>query len=363
MNAQPSTDDLDLLICKLLDQTITPKEHNQLSKWLETSRSNRLRYLEIVRCESLLHWEPGEVDLPEELPVDSPKLIPFPVFTWVGSVAACLLALAGGWWAFIAEQVPDSLWASQTLLSPEHSSSHALPSVHKDTLNPGKDLRSSSSGESKIVSVRQEQGDTQLREGIEILRSGNRFASGGTFEFLGDLQRWNRVPYLSRGAENGVLPATGANMIGLEKMNIDVESQIAQSSETVQVVDVRKVLRLNPGEKASVSASVKFNQSFGETQEGAEFGLTLQAYGPQEVGEGEKPLLRVEKNLFGDRDPNSWHQLTSELELPNGAEYVVVSLSAKKLGPDALLANTSSYYCDDLEFSLTLGDHSIVGPI
>ena len=146
-------------------------------------------------------------------------------------------------------------------------------------------------------------------------------------------------------------------------MTVDVESQTAESSEMVQVVDVRKVLRLNPGEKASVSASVKFNQSFGDTQEGAEFGLTLHAFGSAEPGEAKKPLLRVEKSLMGDRDPRSWSQFTSEFDLPNGAEFVVVSLSAKKMGPDSLLANTSNYYCDDVVFSLTLGEKTTFGPI
>ena len=53
--------------------------------------------------------------------------------------------------------------------------------------------------------------------------------------------------------------------------------------------------------------------------------------------------------------------------LPNepeaNADYIVVSLSAKKYGPDSLLANTSSYYSDDLELSLLLGDQSVIGPI
>ncbi|WP_407679730.1 hypothetical protein, partial [Candidatus Chordibacter forsetii] len=77
----------------------------------------------------------------------------------------------------------------------------------------------------------------------------------------------------------------------------------------------------------------------------------------------EQSLARVEKNLPSDRDPSTWNELSSEFEIPANADYIVVSLSAKKYGPDSLLANTSSYYSDDLELSLLLGDQSVIGPI
>ena len=48
-------------------------------------------------------------------------------------------------------------------------------------------------------------------------------------------------------------------------------------------------------------------------------------------------------------DSGDWSEINSEMEIPSDTEFVVVSLSAKKSGTDALLANTSSYYSDDLE--------------
>lgn len=363
MTLQKDTEKLDRLICKLLDQTITKDEHEKLESFLLESHANRLRYLELARCESMLHWEPSTMDLSDEISANSSKIVHFPVFAWCSSIAATLLALAGGWWAFIHEKMPETPLASHPVSSANHSSFNTNFSsvIEMDGARERKSI--APEGELVMVPSLREQTDAEALFGIDILESGNRFAEGGTYEFHGDLQRWNRISFLSRAAENGVLPASGSSMIGLDKMTVDVESQTAESSEMVQVVDVRKVLQLNPGEKASVSASVKFNQSFGDTQEGAEFGLTLHAFGSAQSGEEKKPLLRVEKSLMGDRDPRSWNQLTSEFDLPSGAEFVVVSLSAKKMGPDSLLANTSNYYCDDVVFSLTLGEKSTFGPI
>ena len=139
---------------------------------------------------------------------------------------------------------------------------------------------------------------------------------------------------LLRPSEKGVLPSSGTSMIGFEKMTIDVEAQHAQTEETVQVLDVREAMKEVGSDKARIFASVKFNQSFGNSHEGAEFGLVLQAYKKEQKNE-EVELVRLEKKLASDRDPNTWSGLSSELEIPVDAEYLVVSLSARKQGPDA----------------------------
>ena len=98
MNTPTTDDQLVRLTSKLLDGMISDEEHLHLNKMLMSSRSNRLRYLELVRIESLLHWEPSGLDLPERVEKSS-KLISFPLFAWVGSMAATLVAMIGIWWA------------------------------------------------------------------------------------------------------------------------------------------------------------------------------------------------------------------------------------------------------------------------
>ncbi|MEL0099412.1 MAG: hypothetical protein VW907_07655, partial [Opitutae bacterium] len=94
----------------------------------------------------------------------------------------------------------------------------------------------------------------------------------------------------------------------------------------------------------------------------AEFGITLQAFKKEEMLSPQE-LVRSDQTLSADRDPSTWNELSSELEIPHDAEYVVVSLTARKFGADSLLANTSSYYADDLEIYLTFDQKSTIGPI
>ena len=176
------------------------------------------------------------------------------------------------------------------------------------------------------------------------------------------LRRWNRVHALLTPAENGILPASGSTMIGFEKMMVDVETQKAEIEETIQVLDVREAIKSAEGDNARIYAAVKFNQSFGETQEGAEFGITLQAF-KKDTDSSSHELVRTDESLSSDRDPNTWNLISSEMIIPNDAQFVVVSLTARKFGPDAILANTSSYYADDLELFLSFDNKTTIGPI
>ena len=361
MNVELKNDELLLLSSKLLDGVITDDEHLRLNDLLTNSRSNRLRYLEVVRMESLLHWEPGCIDLPEPEEIPS-NLIPFPLFTWVGTIAATVVAMVGVWWAFSPNLDSNSQVAESKVLPLSNQLDE--PAGFANALKSFNPPAVDSSFNAQIfngLNVRQSAQD-QAQKAIEVLQSDDRSAEGGVFEFLGLVKRWNRTPIFSIPSEKGVLPSSGSAMFGFDKMSINVESQIAHVEETVQVLDVREALKNTNGAKARILAAVKFNQSFGETQEGAEFGLTLQAF-KDEGGSNNQALARVEKNLPSDRDPSTWNEISSEFEIPADAEYIVVSLSAKKYGPDSLLANTSSYYSDDLELSLLFGDQFVIGPI
>ena len=361
MNFDLKEDEILRLSSKLLDGVISDEEHLRLNDLLTNSRSNRQLYLEVVRMESLLHWEPSCMDLPEpkEIP---PNLFPFPLITCLGTIAATIVAMVGVWWAFLPSlnnkpQLAESkaLPFSDQLYEPA-GFDNAL-----EFLNPPAVVSPINPKAFNTLNARKSVHDQALKA-IEVLRSDDRSAEGGVFEFHGLVKRWNRTPIFSMPSEKGVLPSSGSVMFGFDKMLINVESQIAHVEETVQVLDVREALKNTNGAKARIFAAVKFNQSFGETQEGAEFGLTFQAF-KDEGGSSNQALARVEKNLPSDRDPSTWNEISSEFEIPADAEYIVVSLSAKKYGPDSLLANTSSYYSDDLELSLLFGDQSVIGPI
>ena len=116
-----------------------------------------------------------------------------------------------------------------------------------------------------------------------------------------------------------------------EKMLVDVESQKAEIEETIQVLDVREAIKGVSGDSARIFAAVKFNQSFGESQEGAEFGITLQAF-KKDADSSSHELVRSDEKLSSDRDPSTWDQVSSEMIIPTDAQFVVVSLTARKFG-------------------------------
>jgi len=107
---------------------------------------------------------------------------------------------------------------------------------------------------------------------------------------------------------------------------------------------------------------VKVNQSFGNSHEGAEFGITLKAIRAN-TGEEEQELSNTQSKIPADLDPSTWDELNSEMELPNDTQFIVVSLSARKSGPDSLLANACNYYADDLELYLSFDQNNLIGPI
>jgi hypothetical protein len=162
--------------------------------------------------------------------------------------------------------------------------------------------------------------------------------------------------------EKGILPASGTSMIGLGKMAVDVDSRKAELEETVQVLDVRNLINKTAGEKAKIFAALKVNQSFGNSHEGAEFGITLKAIRAN-ANQAQEELTLTQSKVPVDLDPSTWDELSSEMELPNDTQFVVVSLSARKTGPDSLLANASNYYADDLELYLSIDQDHLIGPI
>ncbi|MBT4665407.1 MAG: hypothetical protein HOB63_02725 [Opitutae bacterium] len=56
--------------------------------------------------------------------------------------------------------------------------------------------------------------------------------------------------------------------------------------------------------------------------------------------------------MNSDLNPKTWERVESEIELPEGTDFVVVSLSAQKEGAQALLPNLSGHYADGLEIAM-----------
>jgi len=366
MNEISKFTEVDRLTSAMLDGTISHNDFARLDKMLFTDAEKRQRYLEVVRLESLLHWEAVDSGSSITTSHKIEKIISFPSLAIISSIAAILLAMAGSWWAF------HHLSLNETF-SPEVANISRTPPSAYHSFDPVPLGTEVSHSQISSIPVREtfsldlhpaEKSKELASRVVESLITGDVNIDEGETELIGPITRWNRVLDLSVPAQKGVLPASGSSMLALSPMMVDMEAQTAEVIETIQVLDVRKMLQpyKNQSGSALLSASVKFNQSVGECADSTEYGLTLSAFRGSKV-EVDNAIMHVEKNTYSDMNSGDWSEINSEIEIPSDTEFVVVSLSAKKSGTDAFLANTSSYYSDDLELTFLFQDKGKLGPI
>ena len=67
--------------------------------------------------------------------------------------------------------------------------------------------------------------------------------------------------------------------------------------------------------------------------------------------------------MKSDVSPQTWEKLETEFPVPEGTDFVVVALSARKSGSDALVSNLTGYYADHLNLNLSVGGVEKIGPL
>ena len=198
--------------------------------------------------------------------------------------------------------------------------------------------------------------------GIEILRKNKSFGVGGIVEFNDDFVSWKRTEHLSVPAENGILPMKGEEMIKFPSMSVDVHAQTAEIFETLQVVDVRKVNFQNQNITAYLQASLFVNKGIGFTDDLTEFALSFHAITSDENNENTS-IGHQDFFLDSDVNPSTWEELKEDFILPTGTEFVIVSMSARKEGPHALLPDIGGHYADGLSINLLFDGQNTIGPL
>ncbi len=142
------------------------------------------------------------------------------------------------------------------------------------------------------------------------------------------------------GEQQGVKPAQGTKMARV--LRSDFEGKISSKrnfqGDLMRVVDVRPFSReINSGEVV-MSASALFNASPFPEAERYDGVVTL--YALDALGSTEKTLLEDSlAHSYGlrpslDRDPGTWEQATSRLQLPAGTEFVILKVSVRRWPKD-----------------------------
>ena len=374
-NTSNAFQDLDRLIIQLFDESLSPADKEILEKVIRDNPAARKRYTDLVALESMLHWEFAGV----ESDVNTLRVTPLIDFSsWLRpaiALAACFIAALIGWWV-IDQGVPvvdaEHKIASRPLsndgviLGTNNSSEERQSDLNMDSLVVAKEPNTivfgsetskmlvSSIKPSSTVSLARQDREALLDAayGLEILESGQGFGEGGYVEVKENVSAWRTEDALRVGEEFGVQPFQGGNMLRFSRMEVDVFSKRAEASELVSVLDVRSFGANLANGKAVVKSSVCFNQGVGIADGSTAFALSLHTINRE--GHVSVATRREEASLNSDLNPKTWERVESEIELPEGTDFVVVSLSAQKEGSQALLPNLSGHYADGLEIAMAV---------
>jgi hypothetical protein len=142
------------------------------------------------------------------------------------------------------------------------------------------------------------------------------------------------------GEQQSVKPVQGTKMARV--LRSDFEGKISSKrnfqGDLMRVVDVRAFTREINGGEVVMSASALFNAAPFPDTERYDGVVTLYALG--ELGSTEKTLLEDSlAHSYGlrpslDRDPGTWEQANSRLQLPAGTEFVILKVSVRRWPKD-----------------------------
>ena len=324
--------ELDQLTSKALDDIATSSDLKRLQELITSNKSMRKRYASLVMQESLLHWETGSaVDFEEEA-VSERKIVNFPIFA---SAAAAVVALVSAWGFSKSTDLDNSQqifsnnseikqFASMGFGEDKEPNFQRLPFTIEST------TFSDSRNQSIAVSA------------IELLEKGKSFDDEAIVKIDNDFTTWDRTEHLTVPAENGILPLDGAGMIKLSDMVVNVDTQTASVQETLQVVDIRG---LSPLLSSKIDAEISLNKGATAYPQSTEFELSVEAL-KGEVGEDKQSMGSTSNALIADTDQATWENLTSSFVVPEGTDFLVVSVTARIEGPESLLPNPSGNYAD-----------------
>ena len=353
--------EVETLTSQILDNNYTSENLSRLSQLLKSSKDARKRYSELTIQDSLLHWELVDCENTTELKTSKSNILNFPL---ISSIAAAIVALFGVWWfhskdknlSVMVEEVSDfdNDIASSLSFAPIDSPTQMVSSKFSRELE---ETSYKMSFNSRLANAKN---DAQY--GLKILREGKNFGEGGVVEFNGKFSSWKRSEHLSVPTENGVMPKFGDHMLKFSSMKVDVHSQTAETSEMLQVVDVRNLNLGVENINAQLQTSLYFNKGEGLVSDSTEFALSIHAISSDGNNENSS-IGHKQFNIESDVNPSTWEEIQQDFVLPTGTEFVIVSMSARKEGSNALLPDIGGHYADGLSLNLLIDGESVIGPL
>jgi hypothetical protein len=332
--------EFDSLVSKALDSNISDSEAVHLKELLSNNKNLQRRYCSFVRNESLMHWEQSFQAVETEN-----KLFQFPNLSYVATIAAVFICLASAWLAHSYRDIAPLVQKNQSPLASNISEN--LLNIPAGNMVAGKtSIRKEAEKSSKFL---QSSVSEKTANFIRILETKQSVFVGGILSLQDGLPYIKSDEHLSTAATSGVLPIRDDNMMQFPKMTVDAVSKTAEVSETVRVYDLGLA---NLTDKTVVDASIHFNQSFSSLSDSTEFSLSLHAIENHESGSLEE-IGTISQTIVSDNDQSTWERADTNLPIPHGTDFLVVSLKAKKFGTNAFIAHQHNFFADELELSFS----------
>ncbi len=402
MKNQAEREEWRRLIWALADGEISEEDKERLEDVLRNESEARKLYVRNMAMESLLQWENSPAEMVEEGSVKTAG--PVVIFSrWFGGFArmpiAAAVALGVGLASYFAlRSVEDGPVLADTTTSedeatviPENANPLVaalgeMPAITEIEEVAGLTITTERTAQGALVQrvyfpVPEEvpvrpSVERPLEEGvvgfdendllvkasypIEILESEQGFAAEGRVETHGEIGVWDGKDVLLTLTEHGVRPDKGTDMMKFSTP-VAVSGDVAEATEILQVIDVRAFGKQIDAHKVTARTSVRFNQSI--DFDGTAYALRLHAINREE-GEN-RAIGREVAQVAADHDTESWQPAESEINLPAGTDYLVLSVSVRKEGdPQTILANIGGgSYADAVNLSMEVDGQQVYGTL
>ena len=319
----------DKLVSKALDSTITEAEGEHLRAILKEFPAFQKRYCKAILIESLFHWE--EV---KESPSLDAKITVFPYWAHTLSFAAVLICLLSAW--LLHDSGSEAGTHETEVQTANLSGSNNTNFSTNPSINNGKFLLDYPSTSNKLIN--------KAADYINEFLFPNSVNSKSTVHFKDGLAMISIESKLSTSSTNGIMPLSKGEMMKLGAMEINPVSRSAEIVETLRVYDMTN----SDHNLNYVDAVIHINQSFTEMSDSTEFALSLHALSSPR----KDSLIQIESSsqtIFSDNDQSTWERVDTSLSIPEGTDFLVVALSARKSGPSALNAHHQEFFGDELD--------------
>jgi hypothetical protein len=163
------------------------------------------------------------------------------------------------------------------------------------------------------------------------------------------------------GAENGVTPVEGSQMIRFVGSGYDGPSRANTASQLGQLVELDST-EGDGNHTANISGW--FNRVAGDAQTDTRFTLDLYAMSGDPADSTAKRvnedwLDMVSLEIFSNDDPADWEQAQGSMLIPSGADYLLVfAVAYENVHNDSGYPEYDGHYADDIQLNITapIGD-------